>query len=110
MIVADYKADIGSGAFQAIKDAGGEAILEAFAATFPVKRLGRPEELAYAALFLASDEASFVIGDSGSGWRADNTSVRSIRPRVSSRVCRRGVWKAKVCFVMWESREGLSFA
>ncbi len=36
--------------------------LEAFAATFPMNRLGRPEELAYAALFLASDEASFVTG------------------------------------------------
>lgn len=36
--------------------------LEAFAATFPMKRLGRPEELAYAALFLACDEASFVTG------------------------------------------------
>jgi meso-butanediol dehydrogenase/(S,S)-butanediol dehydrogenase/diacetyl reductase len=36
--------------------------LGAFAATFPMKRLGRPEELAYAALFLASDETSFVTG------------------------------------------------
>jgi meso-butanediol dehydrogenase/(S,S)-butanediol dehydrogenase/diacetyl reductase len=36
--------------------------MDAFAATFPMGRMGRPEELAYAALFLASDEASFVTG------------------------------------------------
>ncbi len=36
--------------------------LEAFAKTFPMGRLGRPEEIAGAALFLASADASFVTG------------------------------------------------
>ncbi len=36
--------------------------LEKFAKTYPMGRLARPEELASAALFLASDESSFVTG------------------------------------------------
>jgi meso-butanediol dehydrogenase / (S,S)-butanediol dehydrogenase / diacetyl reductase len=36
--------------------------LTAFAASFPMKRLGIPEELANVALFLASDASSFVTG------------------------------------------------
>jgi NAD(P)-dependent dehydrogenase (short-subunit alcohol dehydrogenase family) len=36
--------------------------LEAFAKTYPMKRLAKPEELARAALFLVSDDASFVTG------------------------------------------------
>lgn len=36
--------------------------IKSFAATFPAKRLGRPVEVAYGVLFLASEEASFVTG------------------------------------------------
>jgi NAD(P)-dependent dehydrogenase (short-subunit alcohol dehydrogenase family) len=35
---------------------------EQFKARIPMKRLGRPEEIAAAAVFLASDESSFITG------------------------------------------------
>lgn len=39
-----------------------DAILRAFAAQHPLGRVGEPEDVARAALFLASDDASFVTG------------------------------------------------
>jgi NAD(P)-dependent dehydrogenase (short-subunit alcohol dehydrogenase family) len=38
------------------------AMREHIASTIPLKRVGRPEEIAAAALFLASDESSFTTG------------------------------------------------
>lgn len=40
----------------------GEDYLETMRRSVPVGRLGRPEDIAYAMLFLASDEASFITG------------------------------------------------
>jgi NAD(P)-dependent dehydrogenase (short-subunit alcohol dehydrogenase family) len=39
-----------------------DAAKASFAAATPMGRLGRPEELAAAALFLASDDSSFITG------------------------------------------------
>ena len=47
---------------QATTPEGRAAIREGYAAYTPMLRLGHPEELAAAALFLASDESSFMTG------------------------------------------------
>jgi NAD(P)-dependent dehydrogenase (short-subunit alcohol dehydrogenase family) len=47
---------------QADSPEGADAIRAQFAAAIPLNRMGRPEEIAAAALFLASDDSSFVAG------------------------------------------------
>jgi 2-hydroxycyclohexanecarboxyl-CoA dehydrogenase len=41
---------------------GGERLREALTKAIPLRRLGQPEDLANVVAFLASDEASFVTG------------------------------------------------
>ena len=47
---------------QADSPEGAAAIRAAFASAIPLNRMGRPDEIAAAALFLASDDSSFVAG------------------------------------------------
>ena len=45
-----------------MEDLEGQEGLKKFAELFPLKRLAQPEEIAQTALFLASDQASFITG------------------------------------------------
>jgi 3-oxoacyl-[acyl-carrier protein] reductase len=40
----------------------GQDYIRALAASIPMKRLGEPEDVGYAALFLASDDAKYITG------------------------------------------------
>lgn len=59
---------------QAVSEQSGKSVSEAraqFVARQPVGRLGKPEEIAYLAIYLASDESAFTTGTSqiiDGGW------------------------------------------
>jgi len=58
-----------------IKALGGDPaeVRKAFIARQPIGRLGKPEEVAYLAVYLASDESSFTTGTAqiiDGGWNA----------------------------------------
>jgi hypothetical protein len=48
--------------FESVPGIDRQKVLDDSAALHPLKRLGTPEDIAYAALYLVSDEASFVTG------------------------------------------------
>ena len=45
-----------------IAEPGGENLMESWVSMHPMKRIGEPDEVAGVALFLASDDSSFVTG------------------------------------------------
>lgn len=75
VVVADIDTDGGEETVSQIESDGGEAVfveadltdesdVEATMAATPIGRLGRPEEVASAAVWLCSKDASFITGES----------------------------------------------
>ena len=64
---------------QSVTNEGADTIRASFKAATPISRLGRPEEIAAAALFLASDEGSYVAGAENASSTLLNQS-RSAKP------------------------------
>ena len=63
----------------------GQADKAKFAAAVPLNRLGRPEEIAAAGLFSASDDSNFVAGVESTSMAAWPRSNHRADPRPSSR-------------------------
>lgn len=57
-----------------------EALYKMFASLIPVKRMGRPEEVAKVALFLASSDSSFVVGTEIAADGGSTANIANIRP------------------------------
>jgi len=62
MWVCKYAVSVNSGFVTGDTPKEKEASLDVYAGLTALKRLAQPEEIGYAALFLASDEASYVTG------------------------------------------------
>ena len=46
----------------AVREGAGDRLMDAIVGSTPIKRTGQPEEVAEAVLYLASDRASYIVG------------------------------------------------